>query len=128
MSHDSSLSVVDKTDRTSTEPVVHNSNSLPFTSVIWINEKELIVAVSAFNKWVLLVGNKNDLYKGYDCQPSLFSFEGNIIKMVARLDVPPDEKNKNVNTAFQMFRNFSRTAADSIEGIQLKTLHQNTIL
>lgn len=108
VSHDSSLSIVDKTDRTSTEPVVHNSNSLPFTSVIWINEKELIVA-------------------GYDCQPSLFSFEGNIIKMVARLDVPPDEKNKNVNTAFQMFRNFSRTAADSIEGIQLKTLHQNTI-
>jgi len=109
VAHDSTVSVVDKTDRESQGPVVYNTTCLPYTSLMWANEKDIVVA-------------------GFDCQPTLLTFDGKAIKSVMKLDVPPDEKQPNVNSAFKMFRNLSRTASDSVDGgAQLKTLHQNNI-
>uniref|UniRef100_A0A915EKQ8 Actin-related protein 2/3 complex subunit 1A n=1 Tax=Ditylenchus dipsaci TaxID=166011 RepID=A0A915EKQ8_9BILA len=70
VAHDSTVTVVDKADQSSTEPIVCRSSCLPFVTLQWTTESNIIAA-------------------GHDCTPVLFSFENKALKMVSKLDVPP---------------------------------------
>lgn len=65
--------------------------------------------------------------QGHDCSPMLFTYTGETLKFVTKLDVPSEQKSKNVNSAMQMFRNIDRNAVSEAISVQLKTLHQNAI-
>ncbi|KAI1726979.1 actin-related protein 2/3 complex subunit 1A [Ditylenchus destructor] len=113
VSHDSTIALVDKADnQPPPEPIVCRMNCLPFTTLRWTSENNIIAA-------------------GHDCSPMLFSYENRAIKLTSKLDVPAENKNgTGVNSAFQMFRNFDRNAAgtNAANGVSApKTLHQNAI-
>uniref|UniRef100_A0A0M3I0Y8 Arp2/3 complex 41 kDa subunit n=1 Tax=Ascaris lumbricoides TaxID=6252 RepID=A0A0M3I0Y8_ASCLU len=107
VAHDSTISLID-TNRSSQEAIVLRTAYLPFTSVHWVTENSLIAA-------------------GHDCSPMLFTYAGETLKLVTKLDVPSEQKSKNVNSAMQMFRNIDRNAISEAISVQLKTLHQNAI-
>ncbi|KAH7716967.1 suppressor of profilin/p41 of actin-related complex 2/3 [Aphelenchoides avenae] len=107
VAHDSTISVVDKNEGW-TEPFVLRTTSLPYTSLHWADENNVIAA-------------------GHDCSPVVYALQNGKLTVVAKLDVPPENKSENVNSAFQKFRNFDRKASDTVSGVQLKTIHQNAI-
>uniref|UniRef100_A0A915AG72 Actin-related protein 2/3 complex subunit n=1 Tax=Parascaris univalens TaxID=6257 RepID=A0A915AG72_PARUN len=107
VAHDSTVSLID-TNRSSQEAIVLRTANLPFTSVHWVTENSLIAA-------------------GHDCSPMLFTYAGETLKLVTKLDVPSEQKSKNVKSAMQMFRNIDRNAVSEAISVQLKTLHQNAI-
>ncbi|KAF7632532.1 hypothetical protein Mgra_00008047 [Meloidogyne graminicola] len=122
VSHNSSIYIFDSTQQQQL-PNIHKTPFLPFTTIKWINESEILTA-------------------GFDCSPILYNFDGSSIKFICKLDVPPENKNNdvNVNSAFAMFRNFDKRAAlangggefggniNNNNNLSIKTLHQNTIL
>lgn len=124
VSHDSTISIIDSNISTQQQiPNTQKTPFLPFTSIKWINESEILTA-------------------GFDCSPILYNFDGSTIKFICKLDIPSENKNNqvNVNSAFAMFRNFDKRAALANGGggefginnnglnNSTKTLHQNTIL
>uniref|UniRef100_A0A183BQ13 Actin-related protein 2/3 complex subunit n=1 Tax=Globodera pallida TaxID=36090 RepID=A0A183BQ13_GLOPA len=113
-SHDSSISVIDKSNSLQQErPIEFKTAFLPFTSVRWVNETNIVAA-------------------GHDCSPILFTFDGVALKLKCKLDVPPESKNgSHVSSAFEMFRSIDKKAVsvDSpLSSTALKTLHQNSIM
>ncbi|VDM41350.1 unnamed protein product [Toxocara canis] len=107
VAHDSTVSLID-TNRSSQEAIVLRTAHLPFTAIQWVTENSLIAA-------------------GHDCSPMLFTYVGETLKFVTKLDVPSEQKSKNINSAMQMFRNIDRNAVSESVSVQLKTLHQNAI-
>jgi actin related protein 2/3 complex subunit 1A/1B len=107
VAHDSSIAVVDKNEDWPA-PFVQRTPFLPFTTLQWVSEDSVVAA-------------------GHDCSPMLYNVKDKQLRLVAKLDVPPENKSAGVSSAFQKFRNFDRNASESTTGLQLKTIHQNAI-
>jgi len=103
--HDSSVSVVDATK--GNQLLVVKESFLPFMSITWITESSVVAA-------------------GYDCNPILFSYSGDKVTMVGKLDQPL-EKEASQMSAMNRFKNLDKKASASDTGTDLKTQHQNTI-
>jgi len=129
--HDSSVSVVDATK--GNQLFVVKESFLPFMSITWITENSVVAA-------------------GYDCNPMMFSYSGDKVTMVGKLDQPQEKESSQmrstgsegdeqdleqeeeeddaivVASAMNRFKNLDKKASANDTGTDLKTQHQNTIL
>jgi len=112
VSHDSTLSVSSAPQAPLPLDVSLKTASLPFTSLLWITAKSIIAA-------------------GHDANPTLFSLDGSILKLIERLDLgkakDPNAGQKD-QSALKMFKQIDSRGQESDEDNQgLKTFHQNAI-
>lgn len=106
--HDSTVSVIDSSQ--GCQLFTLRTNCLPFSGVTWIAAKSLIAV-------------------GYDCQPILFSFDGQNISLVAKLDETETKQQSGPKfSAMNHFRSLDSKAASCESSDTSKgTIHQNAI-
>ncbi|RHZ76445.1 hypothetical protein Glove_197g75 [Diversispora epigaea] len=107
--HDSQITII----YPGQESYAIKTNNLPFLSLLWVNENQLIAA-------------------GYDCVPILFERQNDQSWEFSKI-LDASSKKKNINessTAFNRFRDLDARGISSRSGsdeTELKTIHQNTI-
>jgi len=105
VSHDSTVSVADASQNMSVSSL--RTDFLPFMTCTWTNPTKIVTA-------------------GYDCCPMLFNFSSDgSIKFVNKLDEGKKTSEVKV-TAMRHFQSLDKRA-QSAEGSQIGTAHQNTI-
>ncbi|ODQ64061.1 ARP2/3 actin-organizing complex subunit Sop2 [Nadsonia fulvescens var. elongata DSM 6958] len=112
--HDSSITVVypGGADRPPQAIYSVNTSFLPFKSLVWLSNNEIITA-------------------GHDCHPYIFSGNENGWEYTASIDDPADntKEQSHENSALALFKQMDLKGSD--QGLStdyiLKTIHQNTI-
>lgn len=107
--HDSSVSIVDAANEQ--KLVTLKTDFLPFSAVTWITDNSIVAA-------------------GFDCAPMLYSFNGNNINFVSKLDgADAKQQQEKKVSAMERFKNLDAKAASTDSAVEttLGTVHQNTI-
>ncbi|XP_029455156.1 actin-related protein 2/3 complex subunit 1A-like [Rhinatrema bivittatum] len=106
VSHSSTVTIADATKDKSVTQL--KTEFLPFLSVLFVNENQLVAA-------------------GHNCCPYLFSYtNANSIQLLGRIGIQKQNARGNMS-AMQHFRNLDKKATTDNEDTALDTLHQNTI-
>jgi len=107
--HDSSINVVDASN--SQQLVSVKTDFLPFAAVQWITDNSVVVA-------------------GFDCSPMLYSYSGNKVNFVSKLDDSDNKQQQEKKvSAMARFKNMDAKGASGDAAVEtvLNTVHQNTI-
>ena len=111
--HDSSITVVypSAPDQPPQAIITVTTPMLPFMSLTWLNENELVAG-------------------GHDCQPVVFQGDINGWKLGYSVDDPSKSVRgaEGESSALNMFRRMDLKGKDSTSDANLRTLHQNTIV
>jgi len=104
--HDSTICIVDAASDMKLTTI--KTEFLPFSDVLWTNESSLVAA-------------------GFDCSPMTFSFNGQGITLVSKLDESDNKQQAGKKfSAKDHFKTLDSKAADSVETV-LSSIHQNSI-
>jgi len=103
--HDSSLSVIDANN--DQEVATEKTKFLPFTTVTWITQNQLVVA-------------------GHGCCPMLFAHERGKLTFLHELDVPKKNETSGNVSAMMRFRALDKKGVET-DVTSAKYKHKNTI-
>lgn len=105
---------------------------LPFNDCLWVTENSFVAAViiKVVCGSVLYMHNISFFKQGHDCNPMLFSVDGNCTKIEfqGKLDQPPKGGGGGkAVSAMNMFRMMDKKGAVETSGKDVETKHKNAI-
>jgi actin related protein 2/3 complex subunit 1A/1B len=104
--HDSTICIVDAAQGMKLTTV--KTNLLPFNNVMWTTENNIVVA-------------------GFDCSPFLYTYTGQVINLVSKLDVADSKQTGKPLSAMAHFKAADNKGSADTGDTALNSIHQNSI-